>query len=132
MDTRVVQFPSPGPRRTRTARIVVGAGPGDASRAARGSCSGSRGRPRIGAVFGRLDLHRQGRARGRHRPLDRQCPAGSPVGHHALPDMDREAAGTTAARFLGEELSESVSTDDENGQPDELRLSVVVSSGARI
>ena len=59
------------------------------------------------------------------------------VYQHALPGMDREAANTIAALFLGngpEEtpVSESVSTGDENGQPDDLWLSVVISSGARI
>jgi hypothetical protein len=38
--------------------------------------------------------------------------------------MDREAAGTIAALFLGEipdeAVSESVSKEDENGQPDDL------------
>lgn len=46
------------------------------------------------------------------------------VYQHALPGMDREAAGAIAALFLGEVLdgavSESVSRDDENGQPDDL------------
>jgi hypothetical protein len=39
--------------------------------------------------------------------------------------MDREAAGTIAALFLGEDstetaVTESVSKDDENGQSDDL------------
>jgi integrase len=46
------------------------------------------------------------------------------VYQHALPGMDREAAGTIAALFLGEAtneaVSESVSKEDENGQPDDL------------
>jgi transposase-like protein len=44
------------------------------------------------------------------------------VYQHALPGMDREAAGTIAALFLGEDavVSGSVSTGDENGQPDDL------------
>jgi integrase len=47
------------------------------------------------------------------------------VYQHALPGMDREAAGTIAALFLRDApdepvVSESVSTGDENGQPDDL------------
>lgn len=47
------------------------------------------------------------------------------VYQHALPGMDREAAGTIAALFLGDipsepVVSESVSKGNENGQPDDL------------
>jgi integrase len=50
------------------------------------------------------------------------------VYQHALPGMDREAAGTIAALFVDLEpdadaedpVSESVSEEDENGQPDDL------------
>jgi integrase len=47
------------------------------------------------------------------------------VYQHALPGMDRAAAGTIAALFLGDlpddtVVSESVSKGDENGQPDDL------------
>jgi integrase len=47
------------------------------------------------------------------------------VYQHALPGMDREAAGRIAALFLGDmpiesAVSESVSTGYENGQPDDL------------
>ena len=47
------------------------------------------------------------------------------VYQHALPGMDREAAGTIAALFLGDlpddiVVSESVSKGGENGQPDDL------------
>jgi len=48
------------------------------------------------------------------------------VYQHALPGMDREAAGTIAALFLDQEdpvdlgVSESVSNGDENGLPDDL------------
>ncbi len=51
--------------------------------------------------------------------------------------LNQEAAGTIAALFLGDEaegpiVSESVSMDDENGQPDDLWLSVSPGSGDRI
>jgi integrase len=46
------------------------------------------------------------------------------VYQHALPSMDREAAGTIAALFLGDQaitgVSKSVSNHDKNGHSDDL------------
>lgn len=46
------------------------------------------------------------------------------VYRHALPGMDREAAGTIAALFPGDQastgVSKTVSNSDENGHPDDL------------
>ena len=67
------------------------------------------------------------------------------VYQHALPGMDREAAGTIAARFLGDDqddtddqeeeehaVSKSVSKGQKNGPPDDLRGTVSPGSGDRI
>jgi integrase len=57
------------------------------------------------------------------------------VYQHAMPGMDREAAGTVAALFLDspdEPVSESVSNGHENGPPDDLRRAVFPGSGDRI
>jgi integrase len=57
------------------------------------------------------------------------------VYQHAMPGMDREAAGTIAALFLDDPdtaVSESVSNRHDNGPPDDLRRTVVPGSGDRI
>jgi hypothetical protein len=57
----------------------------------------------------------------------------SSVYQHALPGMDREAAGTIAALFVGDaDVSESVSNGHENGPPDDLWRAVHRGSGDRI
>ena len=57
------------------------------------------------------------------------------VYQHALPGMDREAAGTIAALFLDDperSVSGSVSNGRESGPPDDLRRAVSPGSGDRI
>ena len=54
------------------------------------------------------------------------------VAQHAMPGMDREAAGTIAALFLDDQdeaVSEAVSSGHENGPPDDLRRAVFPGSG---